>query len=322
MSELKFEGRKIIVIGDVMIDRYLEGNVAGISPEADVPVFRKQAVSNYLGGAANVAVNISNLGAKAILIGLRGNDPIGAELKSLLDENLNIIDYTITCPRITTVKTRIISDDKHLIRIDSEDNRVVSESIEVQLLQQIQKAIKEECPDGIVFQDYNKGMLTPNIITEVIALSKNMGIKTFVDPKFQNIEAYRHATLFKPNKKELEYLIQEQLSIGEMKSGEILESLRQRMDCKFLVVTVGADGIIYVDNRGIHHHPAIDQDIVDVCGAGDTVISILATALCSDYSIDDAVVLANIGGGQVCGVSGVKAVNYTELKKEYTGNHR
>jgi rfaE bifunctional protein kinase chain/domain len=321
MSELKFEGRKIIVIGDVMIDRYLEGNVSGISPEADVPVFRKQAVSNYLGGAANVAVNISNLGAKSILVGLRGDDESGKELKTLLDENPNIIDYTITSPRITTVKTRIISDNKHLIRIDSEDDRVISESVESQLLQKIQQAINEQSPEGVIFQDYNKGLLTPHVITETISICRKSGIKTFVDPKFYNIEAYRHATLFKPNKKELEYLIQEQLSIEEMKSGELLMSLRQRMDCQILVVTVGGDGIIYVDDRGIHHCKAIYRNIVDVCGAGDTVISILATALCSEVSTDHAVSLANIGGGQVCGLSGVKAVNYTELTKEYTGNH-
>ena len=318
MSRLNFERAKILVVGDVMIDRYLEGRISGISPEADVPVFRKKSDSHYLGGAANVAVNISNLGGEAILIGLVGCDDSGLKMRSILADYSRIHDHILQVPeRITTIKTRIINENKHVIRIDTEDDTPINNTDEEKLIQSINNAIKVHTPNGLLFQDYNKGVLTPNVISHTITKCHKLGIKIYVDPKFENIENYLGVTVFKPNKKELEFLLQSRISIQEMMNGGELIELRKRLQCEYLVITISDSGIIYVDDLGIQHIPGITRKVIDVCGAGDTVISVIATALSCGYKIDETIQLANIAGGQVCEHSGVKPIDFQKLASEF-----
>ena len=317
MEQLNFKGIKLLVVGDVMVDRYLEGRVSGQSPEADVPIFRKRSVSIYPGGAANVAANISNLGAQSYLIGTVGNDVIGHQLKDLINGDSSIHNRIITLnDRITTVKTRIISDKIHLARIDEENDEPLSSNQEEMVINHITECIEAINPDGLIFQDYNKGILTHNTIIHTIETCKEKNIATFVDPKFDNLMSYRGVTLFKPNKRELEFLLQDKVSIYELQNTDVLRRLKDRLDCRYLVVTLGGSGIIYVDDHNLQHIQGVDRNVIDVCGAGDTVIASLASAICAGFSIHKSSFIANLAGGLVCEESGVQPIKLHHLEKE------
>lgn len=313
----EFTTKKILVVGDVMIDSYVWGKVERISPEAPVPVVDVLSQDLRLGGAANVALNVKSLGAEPILCSVIGND----ERASQFDELMNKRDFdprglVRSEERRTTVKHRIICGGQHMLRIDEEDKHSLTEHEEDRLIASI-KAYIQQGVDAIVLEDYNKGVLTPTVIDQVIAAANEAGIPTAVDPKKENFFAYRNATLFKPNLKELKEGLKvdfDKNDIGALRSA--VEKLEAEMSSHITLVTLSELGVM-VRHSGLQELiPAHKREILDVSGAGDTVISIAALCLASGVNAVDMARLANLGGGLVCEKVGVVPVDVVQLQEE------
>lgn len=311
-----FNSLKALIIGDVMIDSYIYGSVERISPEAPVPVVTVKNKEKRLGGAANVALNIQALGAKPILCSVVGNDRDGDIFKELLQEQ-DITAEGIICSaeRTTTKKQRIMSGSHHLLRIDSEISTEITSKEEDALIELVRHKIGEV--DVVVFEDYDKGTITPRVIHEVIRLANNQQIPTVVDPKKKNFLHYTGATLFKPNLKELK----EGLKVDfDAKNTEELQqavaALKSRLSLKNALITLSERGV-YIDSE-IEKHllPAHIRTISDVSGAGDTVISIAALTMALEIPPKLVAALANLGGGLVCEFIGVVPVNKKSLYEE------
>ncbi|MBR9922666.1 MAG: carbohydrate kinase [Bacteroidetes bacterium] len=308
----------ILVLGDVMIDRYLNGRVERVSPEAPVPVVQLTDEENRLGGAANVALNLRALGARPTLVSVIGKDLNGEIFRSLMPEN-DLQDQGIiqSNDRPTTVKTRVIAQSQHLLRVDRESTHDLNSVDEKNLLDRVNYLIASDKPDLILFQDYNKGVLTKSLIKAVIELAIKNQIPTAVDPKKTNFWAYQGVTLFKPNLKEvrdsLPFDIQADAPSLKKASGHI----RKQLQNQHTLITLSEKGL-YIDNQQetvlLGTKP---RSIADVCGAGDTVISIAAAALAAGAQTNQIAQLANLAGGQVCEKVGVVPVNRDLLIREY-----
>jgi len=307
-----FKNKNILIIGDVMLDSYLFGNVSRISPEAPVPIVDILKRENKLGGAANVATNIKNLGGTPILCSIVGKDQNGKIFLSEL-EKLNIkTDYIFQSEnRITTVKTRIIGNNHQMLRIDEEvTNELNGEQDKI--LSLINDIIDNEKIDCILFQDYDKGVINKKIIKTVVKIATKLNIPITVDPKKKNFSNYKGVTLFKPNLKEFK----EGMSTDSLKKGA--KKLHNN-DIKIVFITLSEDGIFisYKKNNKIINKiiPGTSRDIVDVSGAGDTVISV-ASMLLNDIDIEKIADISNIAGGIVCEEIGVVPINLNKLLKE------
>lgn len=318
-----FSKLNVLVIGDVMIDRYLTGSVDRISPEAPVPVVRMRDSQNRLGGAANVALNIKALGGTPYLCSVIGRDPNASIFLELLPQNdLTAEGILRDEERMTTVKTRVIAQNQQLLRVDQEDTHDLSEAMTERLLATIKNLLDTRPIHVILFQDYNKGVLTPPLIEAVIREARVRGIPTAVDPKFHNFWAFRSVTLFKPNLKE----IQSQLDFPVAADLPVLrraaEAVRQRLDNTYTLITLSDKGL-FIDRLGegrlIPTHP---RSIADVCGAGDTVVSTAALALALGLDAEEIGVMANLAGGQVCERVGVVPVDVLQLQREYVALYR
>jgi len=313
-----FNNYNIIVIGDVMVDSYLWGNVSRISPEAPVPVISCSKRENRPGGAANVAKNIKALGATPIICTVIGKDEKGQIFKDLL-KTQNFVQEGIieSNDRITTVKTRIISNNQQLIRVDQEIENYISEELTQILLQKILSIIENEKIDAIVFQDYDKGVITPDLIKEVIGNANAKGIPTFVDPKKRNFNNYKNATLFKPNYKELVAGLNIQFDKKDFDSiFNAVKTLHEKFSFKLVLITLSELGILVSDGKNYHVVPAEVRDISDVSGAGDTVIATAALSYLSDLTPRQIAALANLAGGIVCEKAGVVPIEKDILLKE------
>lgn len=321
VSQLKqqFSSKKVLVIGDAMIDAYYLGTVSRISPEAPVPVIEIKEKSKRLGGAANVALNIDALGAKVALCCLAGSDENAEALKTLCKEANIDTDFIIESPkRATTVKTRIISKGQHLLRVD-EENRFYAVAEEEQLIEKaVRNAITEYCPDVVIFEDYNKGMLTEKVISLGMRLCNELQILSTVDPKFINFEAYKQAYVFKPNLKEIQEGLKTEIDPTDLESlDNAAQKFMDLMSIKIMFITLSEHGVYFKESgqKGLKI-AAHKRKIIDVSGAGDTVISIASLALVSGLSKSDAFALANLGGGMVCEEEGVVPININKLLKE------
>lgn len=311
-----FTGKKILVIGDVMLDHYIWGKVERISPEAPVPVLDMCSEEYRLGGAANVAMNLKALGAEVFLCGLTGCDAAGDHITAQLHE-LGIDDKYIfrDCGRPTTKKTRIGAATQQIVRIDMESRSDISRQMETDIIKLLEHQIKV-C-DAIIIEDYNKGLLTENLINTVIALAKKHGKLVTVDPKQRNFFSYLGVDVFKPNFSEM------QKNIGLILATEDefftqAKQLKDRLQCKFLVVTRGELGLyVFADDDLVHHIPTFAIDIFDVSGAGDTVISVLTLALSQGCDIVTAATIANHAAGIVCGKIGTATVSSSEILESY-----
>jgi rfaE bifunctional protein kinase chain/domain len=314
----KFNSLKALVVGDVMVDAYIWGKVERISPEAPVPVVRVTQRENRLGGAANVALNLAALGAKPIICAVCGNDPAGAGLKELLwDQNMSLGGLVPLNGRPTTVKTRIISSHQHIVRIDEESLTPLNAQEENQFLKAIEKVVDHEAPDVIIFEDYNKGLLTPKVIEQLIALAAKKGIPTAVDPKKDNFFAYKDVTMFKPNLKELV----EGLKVEIPKTDhEALENavtlLEERIGNKISLITLSEEGVYVRKDGESQRIPAHLRKIADVSGAGDTVISVASLCLAQGVDVGFMASLANLAGGLVCEKVGVVPIEKETLLAE------
>lgn len=312
----KFENIQVLVIGDVMIDAYLFGKVDRISPEAPVPVVAVDKKENRLGGAANVALNLASLGAKPVLCSVIGNDFEGNDLLDLLRKNnIDARGMVQDAQRITTVKTRVISQNHQMLRIDSENPDNLNEEQTQHLITKIAELIPQS--QVIIFEDYDKGVITEALIKQVTAIAHKNNIPVVVDPKKRNFSFYKEASLFKPNLKELREGFKREFSIHNKQEFEaVCKDLMQAMQLKNLFVTLSEHGVMITDGKAFHYIPAHFRKIADVSGAGDTVISVASLCMALNMPIKNIAAISNLAGGLVCEEVGVVPIDKNKLATE------
>lgn len=314
----KFNQFKILIVGDVMIDAYMWGNVTRISPEAPVPIINIKEIENRMGGAANVALNISELGAKPIICSIIGEDAKGNEFKELLKKS-KMSDEGILISKIrkTTVKTRVISDGQHILRIDEELTQPLESNLESDFIKHIENLISKNVFDAIIFEDYDKGTITPPIIDFIVKKAKEKNIPTLVDPKKRNFCAYKGVTLFKPNFKEICEGLKIEIEKNDFHAlNKAAVEIEQKLDIQYIMVTLSELGIFITEKETYHKIPAHIRDIADVSGAGDTVISVAACCLAAQMDIKLLAEITNLAGGLVCEKVGVVPINKEQLLSE------
>lgn len=314
LLELKkqFKGKRIAVIGDMMLDVYYFGDVKRISPEAPVPVLEVGNEIYRFGGAANCALNIAKLSGIPEPVGVIGYDNFGTVFNSLLSEaEITHNGIFEDDKRPTTAKTRVIADSQHIVRIDKESKEQVSQDIQKKILDYLQSIIKTV--DGIILQDYNKGVLSEILIKKIIALAIKHKKLITVDPKFNNFFAYKNVTVFKPNRKEAEDILGIKIRSDKDVSFAGNELLR-RLNAKNILLTLGEGGIaVFEKGKPEKRMPTKARKVADVSGAGDTVISTLTVALSAGANILEASFLANYAGGIVCEEVGIIPIEIDKL---------
>ena len=313
-----FDQMNVMIIGDVMIDGYVWGKVERISPEAPVPVLSVAKKEDRLGGAANVALNIQSMGAKPILCSVIGDDENGKKLIKLLGD-LNITHEGIvkSKDRITTIKTRVIGHHQHLLRIDEEVDHPLNEIEETDFIAHVQKIIANNKIDVIIFQDYDKGVLTQHNIEKLITMATTAGIKTVVDPKKRNFLTYKNVGLFKPNLKELKEGLKIEFNhLSDTQLNAAALELKTKINANAVMITLSEHGVFLLDTENNYHIPAHIRNISDVSGAGDTVISVAALCYAANMSNQKIAAIANLAGGLVCEKVGVVPIIKSELLNE------
>jgi len=307
-----FSGKKIAVVGDMMLDCYFWGDVKRVSPEAPVPVVEVENEFFRFGGAANVALNILKLGGIPFPIGTIGKDNDGKIFTSLLD-GANMVSEGVfeDDSRPTTAKTRVIAGKQHVVRIDKESKQNISDTTEKKLFEYLSSKISDL--DGIILQDYNKGVLTQTFIKNIIELANDKNILITADPKFNNFFEYKNVTVFKPNRKEAEDILGMKLQSGEniIKAGK---TILERLNAQYVLLTLGAEGVVVLEkNKPEKRMPTKARKIADVSGAGDTVIATLTIALAAGADIIEASYLANYAAGIVCEEVGIAPIELEKL---------
>ena len=315
-----------MIVGDVMIDSYMWGKVTRISPEAPVPVVAVTKREKRLGGAANVALNIEAMGAIPIICSVLGDDDSSKDFQQIMyDANMDRRGIVTSDNRMTTVKSRVIGNSMHIVRVDEESTHSLSAIEEDNLLDRINRAVKTMHIDAIIFQDYDKGCITQRIIDEVTALARRKKILTTVDPKHRNFSTFKNVSLFKPNLKELREGLNIEIddSSEETLMRDLLEAsklLHERQNIDIVLTTLSSRGMYACDFRSGEPNailvPSCAHSVSDVSGAGDTVISVITLALAAGMSLDEAVRCANLAGGIVCEQVGVVPINPDRLKQE------
>ncbi|MBA2501025.1 MAG: carbohydrate kinase [Chitinophagaceae bacterium] len=313
-----FSSLRVGVIGDVMLDTYMWGNVERISPEAPVPVVSMHHREQRIGGAGNVALNICSLGGKASIISVIGNDEEGKKLQDLFNENQIDTSYLAQSgDRITTNKIRIISRNQQMMRLDAEITNDLNSELENLLFESLTQFINKEKPNIIIFEDYNKGVLTENFISRAISLCRRKKVITAADPKRKNFFSYRHVDIYKPNLKEVKEglnLIFDEVSLSLLKNihAEIHKLLKHRVS----LITLSEKGIFYQDSNNAAIIPSHMRKISDVSGAGDTVIAVASLVYAATQNAHLMAEVANIAGGLVCEEVGTAAVKKEKLLQE------
>jgi len=309
-----FKNKKVLIVGDVMVDRYLLGQVNRMSPEAPVPVVDFETENNRLGGAANVALNVAALGAQPFLLSVIGNDLEGRIFKKLLKENqLTKKGILTTSDRPTTLKTRVMAASQHLLRIDRETKTDISKTVAGQLLKKAKKILKKEKIAVVLFQDYNKGVLTSKVIRSISKIAEKANIPTVVDPKFDHFFEYKEVSLFKPNLKEVRQVVPFPVTINIESLTAAAIFLEKKLHHSITMITLSEHGIFIKKDKITQIIPTSPRIIADVCGAGDAVISVAALGLAGGLSIALIAKLSNDAGGKVCEKVGVVPVNIEDL---------
>jgi rfaE bifunctional protein kinase chain/domain len=310
--EENFSDKKIIVVGDMMLDGYFWGDVTRVSPEAPVPIVEVDNEFFKFGGAANVALNILKLGGIPIPVGVIGNDLDATTFTKLMnDENISAEGIFKDPLRPTTTKTRVIAGKQHIVRIDKEKKDNISEQLENKILNFIASELRDS--DGIILQDYNKGVLTEKLINSIIDLATKNNKIISVDPKFINFKNFQNVTIFKPNKKETEDILGLRINTDQdiSKAGNELLKL---INSKYVLLTLGEKGIALFEEGKIETRiPTKARKVADVSGAGDTVISTITYALACGSSIEEAAYIANYAGGIVCEEIGIVPIDKEKL---------
>lgn len=319
-AEAIFQGftqKRVLVIGDVMIDAYLRGSVTRVSPEAPVPIINLTKSEDRLGGAANVALNLLALGAEPILCAVIGNDNGADKFDALLDKRkLSKEGILRSDNRETTVKTRVIGNNQQLLRIDEESIDLLNKEEEDLFINHV-GAILESNVDAIILEDYNKGLLTERVISEIVNLANERNVIVTVDPKKDQFFAYQNVTLFKPNLKELKEGLGLEFDVQDKEAFEnAIQLLEQKLHNKISFVTLSEHGVFVKDTENKDYIPAHIRNISDVSGAGDTVISVATLCLAVGLKPSLMAEIANLAGGLVCEESGVVPVDKDLLLSE------
>jgi len=307
----QFTNQKILIIGDVMIDTYLWGGVGRVSPEAPVPVVSGVIEENRLGGAANVALNIKALGAVPILCSVIGDDDRGKLILELMEEQLlSDIGLVVDKQRVTTQKTRIISRNQQLLRVDEEMDIFLSRRVQEEFLELISSLLESGGIDAIIMQDYDKGVLTPRVISEVISASERVAVPVLVDPKFRSFDLYKKVKLFKPNYKELVKGLDLDIKKKEIsKLAAAVKKFQKKQQIENLLVTLSDEGVLTSGNGEHVHIPAVEREIADVSGAGDTVIAVASLFMIAGLPPAEVAAISNLAGGLVCEKAGVVPIS-------------
>ncbi len=307
--EAQFSQMRFVVVGDVMVDRYLYGQVRRISPEAPVPILELDREEYRLGGAANVAINLRTIGCRVELGGVIGRDQWGeAFQEEACRHGIEVFALVEDPARPTTTKTRLIAKSQHLLRVDREITNPITPELSASLLEKVRTLLAQR-PHGLIFEDYDKGTLTPQLIRALTAEAQAQGVPVLVDPKKAHFWAYEGCTVFKPNLHELSEALGRPIDPTPESWKTALLELRARMPHQYTLLTLSEYGVFVMDERGeTHYIPAHRRQIVDVSGAGDTVISVLAVGLALGLPISKAAALANLAGGLVCEYVGVVPV--------------
>lgn len=301
---------RFVVVGDVMLDRYLYGRVQRISPEAPVPILELEREENRLGGAANVALNLRSLDCQVSLVGLLGEDSYGERLRNEAQKaGIDTFGLLIDSTRPTTTKVRLIAQNHHLLRVDYERRTPLEGPLREAFFLKAQSLLQQR-PHALILEDYDKGALDPESISRLVEAAHSYQVPVLVDPKKANFWAYAGATIFKPNLRELGDALGTPLSEAPIEAiQEALLELRRRMPHTYTVVTLSERGILaYGEAEGFLHLPAHYRNIVDVSGAGDTVVSVLAVGIALGLPLAQIAALANLAGGLVCEYVGVVPV--------------
>jgi D-beta-D-heptose 7-phosphate kinase/D-beta-D-heptose 1-phosphate adenosyltransferase len=305
--------QRVCIVGDAMLDLYLRGDVDRISPEAPVPVVRVRERKQALGGAANVAQNVAALGAGGALVAVLGDDRAGETVRAMLGERGMPTEALVTVARPTTTKTRVMARAQQLVRVDEEDDADLAPPEVARVLEAIEAAMPTAT--ALVFEDYNKGVLVPEIITGAIALARARGIPIVVDPKYRNFFAYQGATVFKPNRRELERALG---AAFDLEHPEALPATFARLGVEHLLLTLGEHGMALVAADGaVHRVPTTAREVYDVVGAGDTVTAYLAAMLGAGASALEAALIANYAAGVEVGKLGAATVSAAEVLAAY-----
>jgi len=306
-----FSGQQVLVLGDLMVDEYIWGKASRISPEAPVPVVEVGNQTFVLGGAANVANNIHSLGGTAHLVGVIGGDRTGEKIKERLDaEGLTIEGILLDDSRPTTLKTRVLAHNQQVVRIDREDKSFLNSKMEEVILSYLAEKIPQIA--AVVISDYGKGVITPLVAAQTIALARKHGKPIAVDPKGTDYNKYKGATIITPNKKEAETALNIVLDTEE-KLVFAGQKLRDSLELDYLLITRGEEGMsLFADS--VFHVPAVASKVYDVTGAGDTVISTLILSLASGASLPDATLLSNYAAAVVVKKVGTSTVSSKEIE--------
>jgi len=313
----RFKNLKVLVVGDVMMDAYVFGNVDRISPEAPVPIIAVESKEKRLGGAANVAMNIVSLGAKPILCSVIGDDFEASEILQLMEsKGISTSGILKSKSRVTTVKTRVIAQNHQMLRIDNE----ITENLNQNDSDALSKIIINDLLPGadvLIFQDYDKGVLSSNLIAAITKAAIENNVPITVDPKRKNFMFYKGATLFKPNLKELREGYKKDFDISNRADfEEVITTLMNDLELKNCMITMSEHGVMISDSGNFQYIPAHFRQIADVSGAGDTVISVASLCVALGLNNKQTAELANLSGGLVCEEVGVVPISKAKLIEE------
>ncbi len=314
----QFKHYNILIIGDVMVDAYVWGKVDRISPEAPVPILSCVNHENRLGGAANVALNIKSMGANPILCSVIGDDEKGTVFLNLLQQiQHNQYGIVRSRHRRTTVKTRFISNNQHLIRVDEEDTHELADEIEMEFIAHVKQLMQEQTIHAVIFEDYDKGVITKKLIKEITALANEKNIPITVDPKKRHYSDYENVTLFKPNFKEFT----EGLNLDLQKEDRealfrAAKTFQTEKNINNLLITLSEQGVFISNKESYKHIPAVIREIADVSGAGDTVISVASLCLAAGMPPVQTAQISNLAGGIVCEIPVVVPIDKEQLINE------
>ncbi|HEY9013523.1 MAG TPA: PfkB family carbohydrate kinase [Gemmatimonadales bacterium] len=306
----RIKSSRVVVVGDIMLDRYLIGDTDRLSPEAPVPVVTVAERHAALGGAANVAANVVAMGAHCLLVGVVGDDGDGAAIRQELAVGRLQDRFVLTAAgRPTTSKTRIIARGQQIVRIDDEVDTLLDGADEARLVAAAREALADA--DALLLEDYNKGALSPGLIAAVMEVARRRGIPVVVDPKYRQFFEYAGATVFKPNRRELESALG---AAVDLKNGNALPDVLARLKVDNLLLTLGPEGMVLVTKDGsLTQIPSIARQVFDVSGAGDTVTAWVGTALAAGATVREAAQLANYAAGVEVGKAGVATVSPDEV---------
>ena len=309
-------GRRVAIVGDAMLDVYLRGDVERISPEAPVPVVRVRERKHALGGAANVAQNVAAAGASCALIAAIGDDEAGRTLRTMLGAVQRDASALVEVTRPTTRKTRVLARAQQVVRFDEEEDADLDGGDVERMVTAVASAVAQA--DALVLEDYNKGVLVPRVIEAAIQVARSRKIPIVVDPKYRNFFSYRGATVFKPNRRELEAAMG---AAVDLEHPQALPATFERLGVEHLLLTLGERGMALISADGVVKRiPTTARDVYDVVGAGDTVTAYLATSLAAGATVYEAAVVANFAAGVEVGKLGAATVTPEEIREAYDGH--